>query len=226
MATATSAAAAVKKTAISGIEYKLTRARTSSVSVSVRDGVVKVRAPRFMPFRLIDYFVKKNSTWISEIVLQSIQNKKNYDHGGEFLLFGSGYKIERLQNGSTISIVGRKALVGLLVGAKEVEAFYKRELSKKIPDLIDECKLSPNHRKIIIKTYNSKWGSCSPRSISFNTKLAMAPIDVIKYVVAHELAHIQQPNHSKNFWKVVEEEMPDYKKNRSWLRKNSQRLKI
>ena len=54
----------------------------------------------------------------------------------------------------------------------------------------------------------------------------MAPISVVYYVVVHELIHIIEKNHSKNFWKKVDSIMPDYKIQRNWLKKNGYLLTI
>jgi predicted metal-dependent hydrolase len=48
----------------------------------------------------------------------------------------------------------------------------------------------------------------------------MAPLDVVDYVVAHELAHLKERNHSKDFWRVVAQLKPNYQANRQWLKKN------
>ena len=71
------------------------------------------------------------------------------------------------------------------------------------------------------RDYKTKWGSCSPDNfLAFNIRLAMAPDDVIHYVVVHELVHIKVKNHSSRFWNAVSEIMPEYKDKRRWLRDN------
>jgi len=52
----------------------------------------------------------------------------------------------------------------------------------------------------------------------------MAPVGVIDYVIIHELAHIVEMNHSRNFWKVVDKIMPDYADKRKWLRMYGHKL--
>ncbi|MBU0727650.1 M48 family metallopeptidase, partial [Patescibacteria group bacterium] len=67
----------------------------------------------------------------------------------------------------------------------------------------------------------SRWGSCSDRkNLNFNWKLIMAPIEIIDYVVVHEMCHLKQMNHSSKFWNLVAEKMPDYKELRKWLKDN------
>ncbi len=74
---------------------------------------------------------------------------------------------------------------------------------------------------ISLKNHRSKWGSCSSKgNINISTKLLLAPEDVISYVCMHELAHLKEKNHSKSFWGLVENAMPDYKEKKKWLKDN------
>ena len=74
--------------------------------------------------------------------------------------------------------------------------------------------------KVTIKNMKYAWGSCtSKRNISINMKLAKKKKEIIEYVVLHELCHLKYMNHSKEFWKLVESNMPDYKKYRKELKK-------
>ena len=80
-------------------------------------------------------------------------------------------------------------------------------------------------RKIIIKPYRAKWGSCSPQgTLSFNLALGLAPTEVIEYVFVHECVHLKIKNHSKNFYRQVEKIIPDYRLRRLWLKKNREEL--
>lgn len=66
---------------------------------------------------------------------------------------------------------------------------------------------------------HTRWGSCTARRrITLNTRLLLAPSQVLDYVIIHELAHCIHPNHSKAFWGVVARAMPDYRTWHQWLR--------
>jgi hypothetical protein len=54
----------------------------------------------------------------------------------------------------------------------------------------------------------------------------MAPLEVIDYVVVHELAHLKVHNHSKAFWKVVADINPEFKRYRKWLKENGALLTL
>lgn len=78
-----------------------------------------------------------------------------------------------------------------------------KEYSKKLG-------ISPN--KVKLKDIKYAWGSCSSKkNISINIQLATKEEQVIKYVVLHEMCHLKYMNHSKDFWNLVENYMPDYK---------------
>jgi len=85
--------------------------------------------------------------------------------------------------------------------------FYKKEakkyISKKIYEICEILNLSFN--KLKITSASSRWGSCnSKKNINFSFRLIMAPKNSIDYVIIHELAHLTEMNHSKDFWNLVE----------------------
>ncbi len=80
-------------------------------------------------------------------------------------------------------------------------------------------------KKVSLRDQKTKWGSCSARgSVTFNWRLVMAPPKVLEYVVIHELAHLQELNHSPRFWALVEEHCPLWKSHKIWLRQNGHLL--
>lgn len=79
--------------------------------------------------------------------------------------------------------------------------------------------------RITIRDQKSRWGSCAPGGrLSFNWRLVLAPGWVLDYVVAHEVAHLAQPNHSPAFWAVVDRLNGDAKAGRAWLRRQGMDL--
>jgi predicted metal-dependent hydrolase len=80
----------------------------------------------------------------------------------------------------------------------------------------------PACNKVSIKDQRSRWASCSAnRNVSFNLFLAALPVEIIDYVIIHELAHLIELNHSKGFWDVVKLADPDFREHRKLLRKHS-----
>jgi predicted metal-dependent hydrolase len=81
------------------------------------------------------------------------------------------------------------------------------------------------YTKIGITSARTRWGSCSASgSLNFSWRLIQAPIEVVDYVVVHELVHTVHHNHSKKYWNRVKQILPNYMECRKWLRKNGLRL--
>lgn len=79
--------------------------------------------------------------------------------------------------------------------------------------------------KITIRNQRTRWGSCSSKgNLNFNCLLMLAPMDVVDYVVVHELCHRKEMNHSPKFWAQVERILPNYKCSKLWLKENGQAL--
>ena len=101
--------------------------------------------------------------------------------------------------------------------------FYKEKGLSKIPERIklyqDRIGVSPENIRIMeLKTH---WASCSETgNINFHWKCMMAPLKVIDYIIAHELAHLIHKNHTDAFWNTVDKVLPDYQKRKEWLRIN------
>lgn len=84
-----------------------------------------------------------------------------------------------------------------------------------------------SYTSITIRDQKSRWGSCSSRgTLSFNYRLIFAPPKVLDYVVVHELCHLTHMNHSKDFWNMVAQIMPEYKEHKSWLREHGHELNL
>ncbi len=85
--------------------------------------------------------------------------------------------------------------------------------------------MNVTYHRISIREQKTRWGSCSSAgNLNFNWRLIFAPEEVLNYVVVHELAHRLEMNHSKAFYAIVEQVLPDYKKSRKWLRENGSTL--
>lgn len=88
-------------------------------------------------------------------------------------------------------------------------------------DELNELYFGEKIKDVRLKYNTSNWGSCSSNQIiNLSTRLLFAPQEVIDYVIVHELAHLIEANHSKKYWKLVEEKMPDYRTYEQWLKEN------
>ena len=73
--------------------------------------------------------------------------------------------------------------------------------------------------RVAIRNQSSRWGSCSRKgNLNFNYRIAFLSPELMDYVIVHELCHLKEFNHSQNFWDLVGQEIPEYKKIRNSLR--------
>lgn len=119
--------------------------------------------------------------------------------------------------------VPRLGLEGLVVSESEAR-MGMRELVWALAEKEAE-RLGVAYQRIRIGDQRTLWGSCSPGgTLSFNWRLVLAPLEVLDYIVVHELCHLRVPNHSQTFWMLVERRRPGWREPRAWLRKHGAEL--
>ena len=109
---------------------------------------------------------------------------------------------------------------------QELDAL-KREAKLLIPERVRyyAAKLGITYGRVTIRAQRSRWGSCSSKgNLNFNCLLMLTPREVIDSVIVHELCHRKELNHSKAFWALVYEAMPDYKTWDKWLKDHGREL--
>jgi predicted metal-dependent hydrolase len=107
--------------------------------------------------------------------------------------------------------------------------WYKQQtatiIAARLPTIASRFNLQYN--KVSIKNQKSRWASCSRnRNLHFNLILVAAPLPVIDYVIIHELMHLIESGHSHQFWQLVKQADPDYKKHREWLANHGPIIKV
>jgi hypothetical protein len=103
---------------------------------------------------------------------------------------------------------------------RTLESWLRRQAKRDIHERlgIRSCEMKRKPGKVFIMGQRTKWGNgSSRRNISINWRLVIAPLEVLNYVVVHELAHFIEPYHSPKFWLVVASWSPQYHKARAWL---------
>lgn len=98
--------------------------------------------------------------------------------------------------------------------ANALQAFYMKEGRKLIEERLKiyQPHFKVKHKSFSIENHQNKWGSCSSkRHLTFHWKLIMFPLNVIDYVVVHELCHLIHMNHDRSFWRLVGKIYPRYK---------------
>ncbi|MDQ3718820.1 MAG: M48 family metallopeptidase [Thermoproteota archaeon] len=103
---------------------------------------------------------------------------------------------------------------------QHMQEWYKQQTARIIADRLPMLanRFNVKYNKASIKDQKSRWASCSKKgNLHFNLLLSAAPPNVIDYVMIHELMHLIEFDHSRRFWRLVNEADPDYKKHREWL---------
>jgi len=166
------------------------------------------------------------------------QKVRVYDNGEVFQYLGCSYPMEIVQDINIkqdhVVIAGDKLTVYVKQPEYEtikqaLKRFYyqncKALVERRIRYYQSSFKVKP--RSIRIMDSNSRWGTCdSNLQLTFNWKLAMAPLEVIDYIVVHEMCHMVHLNHDRSFWRLVGKMLPDYKERESWLAQSSWKMII
>ena len=125
------------------------------------------------------------------------------------------------------SIRLRKSAVEQSSVKRVLENFYRSRARDYLTDRTDHYaeRMCVEYQKLELRNQRTRWGSCSTGgTISLNWRLIMAPPEVVDYLVVHELAHLTEQHHGREFWQLVGEHVPDYKAKAEWLEQNSARL--
>lgn len=165
------------------MDYKIIFSSRKTLSVEVAiGGAITVRAPKGVSKKKIDAFIKEH-----EASLQSAQKKQIARAENQYHRELSYEEIQKLK------------------------AAAKEYIPKRVKYFAKIMNLEPSAVKI--SSAQKNFGSCSGKnSLNFSYRLMMYPKEAIDYVVVHELAHIKHHNHSADFYKLIEQYMPDYKK--------------
>lgn len=102
-----------------------------------------------------------------------------------------------------------------------------REARLEAEDLLNQeaHRLGLQWRTLRIADTRAQWGSCNrDGTVSLSWRLLLAPVEVFRYVVIHELCHLPHPDHSPRFWALVAQQMPDYAGHRQWLKQHGRGL--
>ncbi|MCM3665036.1 M48 family metallopeptidase [Mesobacillus subterraneus] len=164
--------------------------------------------------------------------------EKEYGPGGQFLYLGRLYHILISQDADIEkdNAVFEEDKLHVYVNEQNEESikqalkrFYYQQckalVEKRVKFYQSEFKIKP--RSMRITDSKTNWGTCdSMRNLTFNWKLSMAPIEVIDYVVVHEMCHMVHMNHDRSFWRLVGKIMPEYERCERWLAVSGWRMEV
>lgn len=229
--------------------YTVVRSKRKTIGISVcLDKGVRILAPYRATEQQLREVVEKKASWILNSIrkLEHVKEEvpeRTFVNGDILFLLGMKYilKIERKIDARSISVQCKDSNMIVTIpyhifeeeqkeAVKQALIHWYREQAR---DIVNERiamysqKMGVQPAKIVIKQQKTRWGSCSTKkNININWRIIMAPIQVVDYVIVHELAHLKEMNHSTRFWSLVGNVMPDYKEYRDWLKENGIRLKL
>lgn len=97
---------------------------------------------------------------------------------------------------------------------KQLNSWLRHKAERVLIPLLEQYsnEMGLNYRSVSVRHQKARWGSCSQDGdISLNVKLLFKPLNVVRYVLIHELCHLIEMNHSKKFWALVRKYVPDYR---------------
>ena len=209
--------------------------RKKTVGISISGNFVKLYVPKAISEKKIKDILDSKKSWIiskikdENLLLTKIP--KRFVNGELFSYLGRNYRL-KVKFGRENAVNLKRGYFNIFIGEKQINSdqvvkkilfeWYqgkaKKLLIKKTHMLSEEMGVTP--KSIVIKDYKSKWGSCSINGdIRYNWRIIMAPKKVVGYLVAHELCHLLEHNHSQNFWQQVFIYCSHVKESRDWLKK-------
>ena len=208
------------------------RAKHVRLEMRIKTGLIVVVPSSYNVEQLSD-LLRKKGRWILSKLTQhgkghSSAVEREVKSGDSIPYLGRHLKVVEQHNPGTavsVRLEKNRLLINLNSGNGGLnlvlEWWYRQQAEKLIKKRADElCSLlGVTYDRLSIRRAKTRWGSCSRKgNLSFNWKLMMVPEPVIDYVIIHELAHLKEMNHSKNFWKLVEKHCPQWRKHRRWLK--------
>lgn len=215
------------------IKYILDRDRRRNTYIQIKEGRVVLKVPRSSSTQYINNLLEEKLEWIQSKLEDYETSNRNikFENNTTIPILGKkvilrinfSYKIKRakLERKNQNLYITFPAEVekisedALKIKVKNlIERYFKsiamEEVVPAMEDITNKVGLVPN--EMYIKNLKSVWGLCSSKKyITINQNLMMFSRHAIEYVCLHEVCHLKHMNHSKEFWKMVEYYMPDYK---------------
>jgi predicted metal-dependent hydrolase len=213
--------------------------RTKRVYIRVDRHGISVLSPVDNDIETIKNFISDNKTWILKKIKFYTKLNSKLEYGplqkDEIIYLGKKYKIQFIKDALQYVVISEN-LTKITFHVRDRRS-YKRNVAnwyrEQTKNLLDNKvpffgkKLSISYGKVRIRNQKLRWGSCSKDgNLNFNLLLSALPINIIDYIIVHELFHLIEFNHSDYFWKLVGQAYPTYKNCSTWLKNNGAYLQI
>ena len=228
------------------LEYALRRSTRNSIGFMVDDDGLRVTAPKRCTLADIENAIRAKQNWILSKLDDRRQRRAarlekppvEWKDGARLPYLGGEITL-RLhvapRNRTAFDPASNELSLGLVQGATEllvkerVRNWYKQQAEGLFAQRLDlfAPRVGVQYASLSISSADSRWGSCTVgRAIRLNWKLMFFSLPLIDYVVAHELAHILEMNHSARFWAHVGRVYPHYEEAKQLLRRRAQELPV
>lgn len=221
------------------IEYSLSRNAKKNVNFRIKgNGEVCISAPPRVSKSELEKMILEKAEWILINRSKVLEKKSNLSkiqiENGSHIFLNGNRKFIKIISENNNKVFVHENMITLQIKEKYINSTeyinnyfesWIKELTYNICDkMIDKYlikleKYNLTKPELTIRTMNSRWGSCIPtkNKITLNKNLIYPPIECLEYVVLHELSHLIEANHSKNFYKIIENIMPDWKERKKIL---------
>jgi predicted metal-dependent hydrolase len=225
------------------LEYALRRSQRRSIGFLIDDQGLRVSAPSWIALAAIEHAIRTKQDWISsklqqrrERALLPQQNPLPWGDGSLLPYLGAHLTL-RIWNTRTVRIdfdpIAGELHLHLPPDASQqllqtqlqqwLQAQARRLFGQRLPHYAE--KLGASYHSFALSSAKTQWGSCtSQRKIRLNWRLIHFPLTLIDYVIAHELAHLREMNHSPRFWATVASIYPEHAAARSQLREQARSM--
>ena len=215
---------------------KYSKRKTMGLYIT-RNAEIEVRVPHGTPQKVVADFVDQHQQWINThhgAVAQQVAEREDFAlrFGAKLLFLGHEFPLEPVEK-PAFGFDGQHFYAYAQMSAEELRTslvgVYRTLAKKVLSDIVEEMAkhMGLKPKAVKINAARSRWGSCSSAgNLNFSWYLVMAEEATIRYVVVHELAHLIEMNHSPNFWRIVEQVLPNYKAEREKLKLLQKKLSV
>ena len=203
------------------------QAKRISVRINPSKNSLTLTLPRRASVEKGLQFLVSKETWLKNNLVKHETIK--LEHGTKIPILGKEYIIKNLQGRGITRIENEEIIVYGMpqFTNRRIKEFLQKELfiqcQKRAVFMAEN--IARKVKAVKINSANSRWGSCTTQGVlTFNWLLIFAPSEILDYIIAHEVAHLQEMNHSDKFWQVVKRLYPEIATAKKWLKTNGHKL--
>lgn len=205
---------------------RVARARRISLRVANVGGVVTLTMPPGVRLAQAQRFAEERAGWIRDQLRKAVQSQV-VAPGGSLPVFGVPHRIEQGVGSGVVLCDNVLEVPRLQPCGPSLRGFLRETARVHLVAASDRYarRVGRSYGRVTLRDTRSRWGSCSGQgNLMYSWRLVMAPLPVLEYVAAHEVAHLVHMDHSNRFWRCVEGLCPDWRRHRDWLRQNGSTL--